>query len=115
MKLYFFNFAVFNYDPESHNVLRVGGPDFRACNKTSALEHHESGKDTVSLSSPGRRWYICGKAGHCDAGQKLVINVVSSEPPSPNAPVPGSSNKIMIPEYQSLMVVTLAALMTFMI
>ncbi|XP_008800585.2 blue copper protein 1a-like [Phoenix dactylifera] len=125
---------VFRYSPDNHNVLGVTGPAFRACNKTSPLKTLQSGNDTIPLSSPGRRWYICGKANHCESGQKFVITVLSSlqppatppaptppapasapTPPAPTPPVPGSSNKIIIPEYQSLMVATVAVLMTFII
>ncbi|CAN0841683.1 Blue copper protein [Linum grandiflorum] len=34
-----------------------------------------SGKDEVKLSTPGKKWYICGAPGHCAAGQKLAITV----------------------------------------
>ncbi|XP_008789579.2 blue copper protein 1a-like [Phoenix dactylifera] len=110
---------VFRYDPENHNVLRVSGPDFQACNKVSAQGPLASGDDAVPLSSPGKRWYFCGKAGHCESGQKLVITVLPSlqapaASPTPTALVPGSSNKITVAEYQSFMVVLVAVLTTFM-
>ncbi|XP_010940769.1 blue copper protein 1a-like [Elaeis guineensis] len=110
---------VFRYNPGNHHVLRVRGPDFQACNKVSEKEPLASGDDAVPLSSPGKRWYVCGKAAHCESGQKLVITVLPSlqaptASPTPPAPVPGSSGKITVPGYQSLMVLVVAVLTTFM-
>ncbi|KAG1359672.1 putative Myosin-8 [Cocos nucifera] len=83
---------VFKYNPGNHNVLRVSGPDFQACNKVSAREPLASGDDAVPLSSPGKRWYVCGKAVHCESGQKLVITVLPSLPSSCCIPHPTRSS-----------------------
>ena len=48
----------------------------------------------ITLTRPGRKWYICGVADHCSRyGQKLAINVLveSAAPgPAPSFPMPST-------------------------
>ena len=83
-------FAVFRYQAP-HNVYGVDGAAFKACN-TSSGKLFNSGNDTITLSLPGKKWYICGVPGHCEAGQKLVIPIQSDGPVPAPAPVPGTSD-----------------------
>ncbi|CAN0841701.1 Blue copper protein 1b [Linum grandiflorum] len=82
---------VFNYAADKHNVMKVSGTDFQACTKPLAGPPPlTSGKDEITLTTVGNKWYICGAAGHCDAGQKLVITVSNgTAPPAPNAAIGG--------------------------
>ncbi|XP_011015624.1 PREDICTED: mavicyanin-like [Populus euphratica] len=77
---------VFNYKPP-HNLFKVDGAGFKDCAATG--EPMTSGNDIIKLSSPGKKWYICGYGKHCsELGQKLVINVKAETPaptPEPNA------------------------------
>jgi hypothetical protein len=57
-----------------------------------------SGNDVITLATPGRKWYICGVAKHCEAGnQKLVITVLLqtiAPAPSPVSAAKGSVTPI---------------------
>ncbi|KAK1287668.1 hypothetical protein QJS10_CPB19g01235 [Acorus calamus] len=80
---------VFNYDNTTHNVYKVDGEQFKACGLPQANTADNpltSGHDVINLKASGKKWYICGKPGHCDKGMKLVINVQS---PAGPAPAPG--------------------------
>lgn len=83
--------AVFQYKPP-HNVFKVDGNGFRECKPSG--EAFSSGNDSFTLSKPGKKWYICGVSGHCEEGQKLVINVEElaptpgTAPPATSVPVP---------------------------
>lgn len=71
----------------------MSGPDFKACNVPPENKARTSGNDVITLMTPGRKWYICGKAygQHCQAGQKLFINVLPAEQaptPAPYYPSP---------------------------
>ncbi|ONK74278.1 uncharacterized protein A4U43_C03F4610 [Asparagus officinalis] len=68
---------VFKYPRGYHNVYKVSGPEFNYCKVPQATEALTSGYDVIKLTSPGRKWYICGKAHgkHCQMGQKLFIFV----------------------------------------
>ncbi|CAN0841703.1 Blue copper protein 1b [Linum grandiflorum] len=80
---------VFNYAAGNHNVMKVNASDFQACTKPLAGPPPlTSGKDEVTLLTTGKKWYICGATGHCDAGQKLVITVSegAAPAPTPNSP-----------------------------
>ena len=82
-------FVVFKYAVGHHNVFKVNGTAFQSCTVPPESEALTSGSDTIVLASPGRKWYICGVAGHCSAGQKLVITVQpNTEPPIPPPSMP---------------------------
>ncbi|KDP29128.1 hypothetical protein JCGZ_16517 [Jatropha curcas] len=66
---------VFNYKKGEHDVLRVNKESFESCNALSPLSTNESGEDIVNLMEPGEYYFICGKPGHCQDGQKLSIRV----------------------------------------
>uniref|UniRef100_A0A7N0U1K5 Phytocyanin domain-containing protein n=1 Tax=Kalanchoe fedtschenkoi TaxID=63787 RepID=A0A7N0U1K5_KALFE len=77
---------VFNYAVGVHNVNKVNQTAFQDCTipLSGALE---SGKDVITLATPGKKWYICGKGKHCEVGkQKLAITVMDA------APAPGPSS-----------------------
>ncbi|EEF36698.1 Mavicyanin, putative [Ricinus communis] len=87
---------VFKYE-SPHNVYKVDGTAFKACNASGILLN--SGNDIVPLSLPGKKWYICGFADHCGRGQKLVINVLDGPAPAP-APDSNDSYRFLSSLYQ---------------
>ncbi|WCJ40757.1 Blue copper protein [Euphorbia peplus] len=80
---------VFWYPMGSHNVFRVNGTTFRDCTIPPLVEALTSGNDTITLATPGNKWYICGVGKHCVSGQKLAITVQVSAPTQ--SPSPASS------------------------
>ncbi|KAL6280202.1 hypothetical protein ACE6H2_017083 [Prunus campanulata] len=87
---------VFNYPKGAHNVFKVNGTGFQQCAAPLDSVPLTSGKDVISLATPGRKWYICGVAKHCElGGQKLLITVLpSSFAPSPSLPASSPSTSI---------------------
>ncbi|KAD6453476.1 hypothetical protein R6Q59_015360 [Mikania micrantha] len=84
---------VFIYSAGAHNVYKVNGTDFQQCNIPVSSVPLVSGYDVVTLTTPGKKWYICGVGTHCKTGgMKLVINVLPKSTYSP-APSPWSSFK----------------------
>ncbi|PON62525.1 Phytocyanin domain containing protein [Trema orientale] len=83
---------VFRYDPKVDDVVKVDGAAFKDCVAPSGGDVLTSGNDNVVLKSPGNKWYISSKSGHCAMGQKLKISVMdmSAPEPSPNAAVRGN-------------------------
>ncbi|KAK9927401.1 hypothetical protein M0R45_024585 [Rubus argutus] len=70
---------VFNYQEGVHNVLKVNGTGFKQCAAPAGTVPLTSGNDVINLSTPGRKWYICGAPNHCAVGgQKLAITVMPS-------------------------------------
>lgn len=89
--------AAFKYSAPDHNVIQVSGAGFRNCTNSSLLGGpYNSGNDKITLDAPGKRWYICGKEGHCTEGMRVVISVSAGAPApaptswAPAAPAPGS-------------------------
>ncbi|KAK2980896.1 hypothetical protein RJ640_011370 [Escallonia rubra] len=84
---------VFEYNPQFHNVMQVVTHDeFKACNASAPIATHTTGNDTITITSHGHHFFFCGVPGHCQAGQKVDINVlrVSLAAPAPST-VPSPS------------------------
>lgn len=69
---------MFKYKPPNHNVYKVDGAAFKECSMPADAEILASGTDTVELKTAGKKWYLCGKPDHCNAGQKLSITVMEN-------------------------------------
>lgn len=84
--------AVFEYNPNFHNVLHVNHSDFQSCKFTAPIATYSTGKESITIKQPGHYYYICGIPGHCDVGQKVDIRVTGSSKPSLSpGPTPRSS------------------------
>ncbi|KAJ4830064.1 hypothetical protein Tsubulata_039598, partial [Turnera subulata] len=81
---------IFKYRAGSHNVYKVDGTGFQQCIRPSAKEALTTGYDVVELATPGRKWYICGVAKHCEYGMKLVIDVKPAKYEAPRSSVPST-------------------------
>ncbi|KAF5729919.1 putative Blue copper protein precursor [Tripterygium wilfordii] len=87
---------VFKYPEGAHNVHKVDVAGFQNCAAPAGSQALVSGNDVITLSSPGKKWYICGVGKHCEVGnQKLVITVLPqvgtpASSPSPS-PAPASA------------------------
>ncbi|CAI9759965.1 unnamed protein product [Fraxinus pennsylvanica] len=77
----------------NHDVLEVSKPDFDSCRANNPINSHSGGSTVITLSSQGKRYFICGTAGHCDQGMKLEIDTVAASAPPPattSAPPPAT-------------------------
>ncbi|XP_022999862.1 mavicyanin-like [Cucurbita maxima] len=83
--------VVFEYNPQFHNVMRVTHAMYKSCNVSAPLETHTSGNDTIAITTRGHHFFVCGFPGHCQAGQKVDINVQrhtsAAVVPSPSVPL----------------------------
>ncbi|KAL8543849.1 hypothetical protein ACS0TY_004417 [Phlomoides rotata] len=68
---------LFNYTKGFHNVYTVNEPAFQQCSVPPPSEALTSGKDKITLSTPGKKWFICGVGKHCANGMKFEITVES--------------------------------------
>ncbi|KAH6821194.1 Cupredoxin superfamily protein [Perilla frutescens var. hirtella] len=66
---------VFEYNPQFHNVMRVTHAEYKACNASSPISTYTTGNDSITIDTRGHHFFICGVPGHCQAGQKVDINV----------------------------------------
>lgn len=86
--------AVFQYNPQFHNVMQVKHEGYKACNASSPISTHTTGNDSITITRHGHYFFLCGVPGHCQAGQKVDIHVVrsttSSIAPSPSVAVASS-------------------------
>ncbi|CAD6339797.1 unnamed protein product [Miscanthus lutarioriparius] len=85
----------FKYAGGAHTVDEVSAADYAACSSSKALSSDSAGTTTVTLKTAGKHYFICGVAGHCSSGMKLVVDVakaVAAPAPAPAvAPAPAAS------------------------
>ncbi|KAL8026263.1 hypothetical protein ABFX02_14G016400 [Erythranthe guttata] len=66
--------------------MQVTHADYQACNATSPISTRTSGNDSITIDTHGHHFFLCGVPGHCQAGQKVDINVLRV--PEAAAPTP---------------------------
>lgn len=69
---------VFEYNPQFHNVMQVIHSEYKDCNASSPISTHTTGNDSITITTHGHHFFVCGVPGHCQAGQKVDINVLRS-------------------------------------
>ncbi|XP_065041961.1 mavicyanin-like [Musa acuminata AAA Group] len=77
----------FAYAP-SHDVVEVTKAEYDACTASRPIQSYTGGSTVIKLSAPGKRHFICGIAGHCTAGMKLEVDVVSAAAAAAATPPP---------------------------
>lgn len=97
-----FCFPVFQYNAQFHNVMQVTHAEYRACNTTSPKATYTTGNDSITITNRGHHYFFCGVPGHCQAGQKVDINVPrlqasSASPRGAPAPSSGSDDSRTVP------------------
>ncbi|CAL5046811.1 unnamed protein product [Urochloa decumbens] len=80
---------VFKYAGGAHTVDEVSAADYAACSSSNALSSDSAGSTTVTLKTAGKHYFICGVAGHCSSGMKLVVDVAAAKATAP-APAPAA-------------------------
>ncbi|KAK7280152.1 hypothetical protein RJT34_25214 [Clitoria ternatea] len=78
----------FKYNAKFHNVMQVTHSMYKSCNASSPIHTFTTGNDSIEIKNHGHHFFFCGVPGHCEAGQKVDINVLrdsSTEAPTPSA------------------------------
>ncbi|KAJ3678347.1 hypothetical protein LUZ60_002150 [Juncus effusus] len=75
-----------SYSPSDHNVLEVTKSNYDSCTTTGPISTDTSGNTMINLTTTETRYFICGFSGHCSAGMKLQLDVVSSPSGSNGSP-----------------------------
>ncbi|KAH7686674.1 Cupredoxins domain-containing protein [Dioscorea alata] len=103
-KIFVGDSLVFNFQTGTHNVIEVAKSDYDACTSKNKIGSAiNTGPATVTISSAGQHFYICGVTGHCNAGQKLAITVTGSSTTAqapaqaPGGPAPAGSTPTTTP------------------
>ncbi|KAJ1423787.1 Phytocyanin domain [Sesbania bispinosa] len=114
---------IFEYNPQFHNVMRVTHAMYKTCNASSPIATFTTGNDSIEITNHGHHFFFCGVPGHCQAGQKVDINVlkVSAIAPTPsalasptvppaNVPAPSPSNAVQLKGAFGIMGLAMAVL-----
>lgn len=80
--------AVFRYSEGSHNVLEVDKQFFERCQAPGNAAPLATGNDEITLSEPGKKWYICSFPNHCGSGNMKLAITVSDQADGPSSPPP---------------------------
>ncbi|XP_028779456.1 uclacyanin 1-like [Neltuma alba] len=84
---------VFRYTP-NHDVVEVSQLGYDTCVISNAIGTYDDGETVIQLTEPGIRYFVCGRAGHCQQGLKLQVQVLAlpsngtdgGRPPRPRLP-----------------------------
>ncbi|GJZ04829.1 cucumber peeling cupredoxin-like protein [Tanacetum coccineum] len=84
----------FNFTTGAHNVQEVSQSAYGPCTVANPISTETNGPATITLRTAGNHYYICAFGTHCQAGQKVTVNVVGGSTPTPPAstsPAPAGS------------------------
>ncbi|KAD2805733.1 hypothetical protein E3N88_39110 [Mikania micrantha] len=75
---------VFNFMNGQHDVAEVAAAAYDPCTSTNPISLTTTSPASLTLTTAGTHYYICTFTSHCQAGQKLTINVsaAATTPPS---------------------------------
>ncbi|KAK4713083.1 hypothetical protein R3W88_018990 [Solanum pinnatisectum] len=83
---------VFNFATGAHDVAKVTKSAYDSCSSSGPVNLITVGPANITLNSTGPEYFICTFGQHCNAGQKLAINVTTSSTTTPSpAPSPATS------------------------
>ncbi|CAK7345462.1 unnamed protein product [Dovyalis caffra] len=83
---------VFNFMANAHDVAKVTKADYDACTSSSPISLTTTSPARITVSTSGEHYFLCNFAGHCSAGQKLMINVRAGSAPPSSSPAPQTSS-----------------------
>ncbi|CAM6101142.1 unnamed protein product [Calypogeia fissa] len=83
----------FAYSGSLHNVFEVSAADLASCNVASPLKTYNTiGGATLTLTTPGNHFFICGIPDHCALNMQMTVLVSADAPakaPAPSKKSPG--------------------------
>ncbi|XAR57211.1 hypothetical protein NMG60_11025269 [Bertholletia excelsa] len=85
---------LFQYHPDRHNVLQVTDSAYQSCNVSAPIANYTTGNDSISVTTNGHHFFLCGFPGHCLLGQKVDINVgAAAAAAAPGPPASGAASR----------------------
>ncbi|KAL4387126.1 hypothetical protein GQ457_09G019120 [Hibiscus cannabinus] len=88
---------IFEYNAQFHNVMRVTHSMYKACNTSAPLVTYTTGNDSINITTKGHHFFFCGVPGHCQAGQKVDINVLRLSETAPASAPSGPTTATSVP------------------
>ena len=79
------------YNKNFHNVMETSKGDFEKCSISSPVAIYTSGNDSIRVKSSGHKYFVCGVPGHCEAGQKVEIDVQNFSAAAPREETPAAT------------------------
>ncbi|XP_024390532.1 basic blue protein isoform X2 [Physcomitrium patens] len=92
---------IFQYVAAAHDVVTLGTQaEYDGCDSTTPLNRTQTGNDAIIVKA-GINLYICGRNGHCQAGQKVSVTAsaanIITPTISPVASIPALSPPLSAP------------------
>ncbi|XP_022931314.1 stellacyanin-like [Cucurbita moschata] len=79
---------VFPYRPGANNIVAVKKADYEVCGEENVINMYYLGPTILNLTEAGDYYYFDGIGKHCEAGQKLHVQVGLKEGTSGADPLP---------------------------
>ncbi|KAM7489413.1 hypothetical protein LguiB_026897 [Lonicera macranthoides] len=95
----------FKYERDS--VLVVNSHDYQECITSNPITRFDDGNTLFQFDRSGFLYFISGEQGHCESGQKLIIQVIhpsegdgqDSDDSSPSGARPSSATELSVASY----------------
>ncbi|XVF66956.1 hypothetical protein PTKIN_Ptkin10aG0081500 [Pterospermum kingtungense] len=82
---------IFQYTP-NHDVVEVSKADYDSCQTSNPIQTYNDGNTVIPLTSPGKRYFICGTLGHCSQGMQIEVDTLAASTPPATSPTPSPSS-----------------------
>ncbi|KAL0552717.1 hypothetical protein IC582_011838 [Cucumis melo] len=92
----------------THNVAEVTKEDYTKCIEVKTV--HEFSPVTISLDTPGPKYFICAIVPHCSFGERLTIVVEPDNSTTPPAPAPSSAPSSLLANSLYAAMLTIASM-----
>ncbi|PON99384.1 Phytocyanin domain containing protein [Trema orientale] len=66
---------IFKFNPKKDSVLEVSEKNYNSCNRSKPIERYRNKKTVIELDRCTPFYFISGAKGHCEKGQRLLVNV----------------------------------------
>lgn len=78
-----FCFVSSGFEYKNDSVLVVDKWSYYHCNSSNPVSVFKDEITVISLDNPGPMYFVSGDPGHCERGQRLLVDVLELHPKSP--------------------------------
>ncbi|KAJ3695172.1 hypothetical protein LUZ60_000549 [Juncus effusus] len=90
---------MFLFHTSIYNIMQVSKEDYDTCNDRNVINRWFLGPTIINITEPGMHYYYDEIGLHCEAGQKLAINVMEKSSNGVNAAAASGSNMLKSSKY----------------
>lgn len=86
--VWFYGVKGFKYKKDS--VMQVTKEGYKQCNSSHPRFYSNTGKTRFMFDHPVPYYFISGTSGHCEKGQKMIVEVISNDRTTTSSAIPAT-------------------------